>query len=92
MAHDAGKTPASAAKPASKRQSKLAGSATEESSAVSNGMTIALDDLVKKSRPIAVAKPTGAEKKLPAWGNAPPLGASPNAQTRLQDIQVCHSM
>ena len=35
-------------------------------------MTIALDDLVKKSKPIAVAKQAAApEKKLPVWGNAP---------------------
>lgn len=75
----------------SKRQSSQGGKPGDAGDATaSNGITIALDDLMRKSKPIAVAKPSAPEKKLPAWGN-PPLGASPTSQTRLQDIQVCSS-
>ena len=54
------------------------------------GITVALGDLVKKSKPIAVATAPPPERRGPAWGVS---GASPpSGQTRLQDIQVQRSI
>ena len=86
MRRSAGKSVSSSARQGIKWQTMPPSKASEDTSGAGR-MNIALDDLVKKSKPIAVAKTAAPEKKLPAWGNAP-LGASPNAQTRLQDIQV----
>jgi hypothetical protein len=90
----AGKNP-NPSRPAAAWQSGGGGSHPPRSSddgesAPSSAITIALGDLVKKSKPIAVSGAPQAcepEKRGPAWGN-PPAGASPTGQTRLQDIQV----